>query len=208
MEAEFGEPHPDRVRLDPDAVERRVGVRRHVGDRAARVEGEHAVTDARRCAGIGHASGERERAGLDHLDELFEDEGVVAFELAERPARTDLPLLREHGDDAVSVPHRDREHPGVVDLVAASVNLDRALDSLAEAEGLLDQFGLVAVGPGPDVVGDVHRLVGGGAHLVDDQPLAGVGSHVQQQVGEAEVGEERPLGSQPVQVVDVVAVER
>ena len=59
----------------------------------------------------------------------------------------------------------------------------------------------------PDVVGDVHRLVGGRADLVDDQPAPVAGLDVEQQIGETQVGEEPPLGGEPVQVIDVVAPE-
>ena len=48
MESEFGETHPDRVGLDPDTMECRVGVRRHVVDRSGGVEKEHAIADTRR----------------------------------------------------------------------------------------------------------------------------------------------------------------
>jgi hypothetical protein len=105
-------------------------------------------------------------------------------------------------------PYRDGEHAAMVDVVGTTVEGDRSLDSLTAVGRLFDQLGFVAVGPGTDVVGDVHRLVGRGSHLIDDQPLAGCRAHVQQEIGEAEIGKERPLGGEPVQVVDVVAFER
>ena len=65
----------------------------------------------------------------------------------------------------------------------------------------------IAVRPRTDVVGHVHRLVGGRPDLIDDEPTAVAGFDVQQQIGETEVGQEAPLSGQSVQVVDVVAPE-
>ena len=65
----------------------------------------------------------------------------------------------------------------------------------------------IAVGPRADVVGHVHRLVGGRTDLIDDEPPPVTGLDVEQQVGETEVGEEAPLGGESVQMIDVVAPE-
>ena len=73
--------------------------------------------------------------------------------------------------------------------------------------GLLDERGLVAVGPRADVVGDVHRLIRGRAHLVDDQPFAGLGGARTAAGRRSKIGEERPLGGESVEVIDVVSVE-
>ena len=59
----------------------------------------------------------------------------------------------------------------------------------------------------PDVVGDVHRLVRRRTDLIGHEPATIAGLDVEQQVGEAEIGEETPLGGEPVQMVDVVAPE-
>ena len=96
----------------------------------------------------------------------------------------------------------------MVDLVAAAIDLDRTFHPLTRRGRPFDQFCLVTVGPRSHVVGGVHRLVRGRSYLIDDQPLAATRSDVEQQVGKAQIGEERPFGGQSMQVIDVVAVER
>ena len=67
---------------------------------------------------------------------------------------------------------------------------------------------LADVGERADPVGVVHGLARRRAHLADDQPALVLRRHVQQQVGEAEVGEHAPLRRQAVEVRHLVAVER
>ena len=112
VESEFGEAHADRVGLDPDAVQRRVGVRRHVRDRAGGVDGEHAVADSRCGARVGDAARERERARLDHAGELLERDRVVAFEVARSCGRhARVHSLLSTAIDATVATYGDGQHP-------------------------------------------------------------------------------------------------
>ena len=57
------------------------------------------------------------------------------------------------------------------------------------------------------MIGQVHRLVRRRADLIEDQPgplAVALTGCVQQEIGEAQIGEERPFGGQPEQVIDVV----
>ena len=129
----------------------------------------------------------------------------MPLEVARRAPGPHGPFLAQHGDDAAVAADRDGEHPS--DRRVVAVGVDLALDLDTGGRRLGDEARLDAVGPRSDVVGDVHRLVRGRADLVDDEPATLGGLDVQQQVGETEVGEEAPLGGQPVQVIDVVAPE-
>ena len=205
VESQFGEPHADRVRLDPDAVQRGVGVRGHVRDGARVVDGEDAVTDAWRGARIGDAAGEREQSGFDHAGELLERDRVVAFEVAGDPAGAHVPLLAQHGDRATVVADRNRQHPPGRRFDAVGVDL--ALDLDPTRRRRRQDPRLRRVGPRPHVVGRVHRLVRGRTDLVDHEPPLILGLDVEQQIGETEVGQKSPLGDEAVQVVDVVAAQ-
>ena len=96
-------------------------------------------------------------------------------------------------------------------------------DELTEEEHILDvdvTFGDLAgpqcgvedrpfagVGERAHPVGAIDRLAGRRAHLADDQPAVVVGRQVQQQVGDAEVGEHAPFRGEPIQVAHLFAVE-
>ena len=64
------------------------------------------------------------------------------------------------------------------------------------------------VGERADPVGAVDGLRRRRADLADDQPAIVLRRHVEQQVGEADVGEQPPLRRQPVEVADLLTVER
>ena len=68
--------------------------------------------------------------------------------------------------------------------------------------------GPVVVGRDADVVGDVDRLARCRAHLADHQPRPVVDRHVQQQVGEAQIGEQTAFEEELLEVGDVGARQR
>ena len=75
-------------------------------------------------------------------------------------------------------------------------------------EHLGEHRSLRVVRPRADPVGVVDRLAGGRADLPDGEPPPVVGGDVEQQVGEAEVGQHAPLGREADEMLDLVAGER
>ena len=208
VEAELGEAHPDGVGVDADAVQRRVGVRRQVADPRRRRRGS-----SRRRRPAARRSSRRPRPGYGNVPsaiiagEAVEDRHVRALELARRRARPARPTRgsarrscrrrRSAPGWPASAPSRAAPRPSTSpSVISPDVN--------AEVEHRL----LGHVGERADPVGVVHGLAGRRADLADDQPALVLRRHVQQQVGEAEVGEHAPLGRQPVEVRHLVAIER
>ena len=204
VEAELGESHAERVAVDPDPVQRRVGVGRHVADPGVVIEGEHAVADAGRGAGVLDPPGEGERAVGDHRREAVEDRQIGALERARWAAGPLDPLAGENGDQLTVAANRHRLHTR---LIGQLLDADLALDDLAVVERLRQHRSLRLVGPTAHPVGVVDGLRRRGAHLTDGEPLAVAGGHVEQQVGEAEVGEHAPLGHQPVEMCHLFTVQ-
>ena len=204
VEAELGQAHADGVGVDADPVDGRVGVGRQVADPRLGVEAHHAVADARRGRDGAAAGRVRERALGDHPGEAVEDRHVGALELARRAARPLDPLAGQDGDRRAVAVDGDGEHPGRVGQV---LQLDVALHDLARAERARQHRRLGRVGEAADPVGVVHGLRGRRPHLADDQPAVVLRRHVQQQVGEAEVGQRVPLRGEPVEVRHLVAIE-
>ena len=152
---------------------------------------------------------EREVAGRDHAGEAVEDVDVGALELAGLATERRRRLPGEHADHLAAAAHRDGQHPHPL-LQRRDGGLP--LDDLAEPERPGDERPLLLVDDGADPVGPVHGLGGGGPDLgEDEEPLAvlGVdGGREEEEVGEAEVGEQAPAGDEALEVVDGPAVER
>ena len=180
------------------------GVGRGVAHACLVVEHHHAVADAWRSAGVADQPVERERPFGDHRRKSLEDPQIGALELARLPAGAVRPLARQHRDRLVAVAHRDGQHAR---RLGQQVDSDLALGDLAGLERRCQQRPLV-VGGHTDIVGEVDRLAGGRADLGNDQPL-GIGRrNVQQQIGEAQVGEQAPLADQLFEMIDLVASQR
>ena len=173
------------------------------------IEEDHAVADAGRLLGLGVLGVEREVARRDHPGEAVEDVDVGALELAGLAAEGRRRLPGEHADDLAAAADRDAQHPHPL-LEGGDGGL--ALDDLAEPEGPGDERPLLLVDDGADPVGPVDGLRGGRAHLDEhEEPLAVRrvdGGREQQEVGEAEVGEQAPAGDEALEVVDAAPVER
>jgi hypothetical protein len=95
------------------------------------------------------------------------------------------------------VHHRDREHAR---LVGEVLHLHVAFDDHAAVRGAGEHRSLGVIGPRTDPVGLVDRLAGGRPDLADGEPPPVVGRQIEQQVGEAEIGQHPPLGHEPVEV--------
>jgi hypothetical protein len=116
-----------------------------------------------------------------------------------RPVR-----VAQHGDHTAAATHGDRQHAR---RLRRALDLDLALDDLAALVGAGQHGALAVVGDLADPVAVVQRLARRRAHLADDQPLVVAGADVQEEIGEAEVGEHAPLPDQLLQMRAVVAVE-
>ena len=110
-------------------------------------------------------------------------------------------------DDLAVAADRDAQHP---DPLADHGEVDLALDDLAVAERAGHQRPLGLVEAGPDPVAPVHGLARGGPHLGQHDELAAAevaDRGEQQEVGEAEVGQQPPRRRQPLEVLGL-AVRR
>jgi hypothetical protein len=137
--------------------------------------------------------------------ELLEQPTVGAFELARAAAPLVDPLLG-HDRDRLSGEHdRDRHQTGLV--LAARGRFELLVGDLARLEGGDDHGQLVARARRAHEVGGVHRLGRCRPDLGDHAPVAGSGGHVQEQVGEGEIGEHPPFGHEAVEVRHLVAIE-
>ena len=177
--------------------------------RAGRIEEDHAVADAGRLLRLDVLRVEREVAGRDHASEAVEDVDVGALELAGLTTERRSRLPGEHTDHLAPTAHRDGQH--------AHPLLQRRdgclpLDDLAEPEGPGHERPLLLVDGGPDPVGSIHGLRRRGPDLgEDEEPLAVLrvdGGREEEEVGEAEVGEQTPARHEALEVVDGPAVER
>ena len=175
---------------------------------AARIEEDHPVADARRLLGLDVLGVEREVAGRDHAGEPVEDGDVGALELTGLAAERRRRLPGEHPDHLAVAAHRDAEHPHPL-LQGRDGGL--ALDDLAEPEGTGDERPLLLVDGGADPVGPVDGLRGARPDLPEHEEAVAVlrvdGGREQQEVGEAEVGQEPPPGDQALEVADSSPVE-
>ena len=100
--------------------------------------------------------------------------------------------------------HRDCHHPH---RFRHALGHDLAFHDLAVGEGLDEQRHLGACSDGPHIVVVIDRLACGGAHVGNHIPPAVGGGDVEEQVGEAEVGQHAPLTDKSLQVIDLVAIE-
>ncbi len=189
VEAELAQAHALGVGVHPHAVQRRHAVRRRVDDPALRVEEEHAVADAGRLLGLGLLGGVGERPLRDHPGEACEHIDVGALELTGLAADRRRRLAAEHADHLALPPHRDAEHAHPL-LQRRDAHL--ALEDLAEAKRPSHDRPLLLVDDGADPVAAVHGLRGGRPDLAEDHERRLRAAHggPQQEVGEAEVGQE------------------
>ena len=172
---------------------------------------DHAVADPGRLLGLDVLGGEREVAGGDHAGEAVEDVDVGALELARLAAerRASTP------GSAPPMTSPLRSGPGCTSTRTRSFSggeRDLALDDLAEP-----------VGPGHErallVVDDRARpsrrgrrsgwwSAGPGRATTNRSPPLLAAGREEQEVGEAEVGEQAPRGHEALQVRDPRPVER
>ena len=175
------------------------------------IEEDGAVTHAGRLLGLGVLGREREVAGSDHAGEAVEHLEVDLLEVAGLAGERRRRLAGEDGDHLVAPPHRDGDHPHAR---PERLDVDLALDDLAQTEGSGDDGPLDLVDHLAHEVVAVHGLVGRRPDLAEDDvaadlPVAGAGRHrhEEQEVGEAEVGQQAPGRDEADEVVDPFLVD-
>ena len=173
------------------------------------VEDDHAVADARRLLGLarpGRRTGTRRRRSSGRSGRRSRSRCARARRAAARTSATDSRVSTPTTSPRAA--HRDaqRAHP----LLQRRAIGDLALDDLAEAQRPGDERPLASSTTVPTSRPGT-RLPGRGPDLAEHEEPAPSPSAVgreQQQVGEAEVGEQPPLGDQALEVADLAASER
>ena len=183
METQLGESHPNRVGLDTNPVQGRVRVRGDIGDGGRSIERQHAITNPRSGARVGHPPHEGERPSFDHHHKFFEDQRVIAFEFTRSSPGAISPFPRQDRDDLAIAANRNRDHPRRR-LIAFPLQFEVALLPDPSCSGPLNNQRGTTSCPSTDVVGDVHSLVGRRANMIDDQPSTVIGLDSQEQVSE------------------------
>ena len=200
VEADLAQAGPVGVAVDPHPVQDRHEVGGGKVDPGGGVEAGHPVTDAGGLVGLGLLRPEGELAGDDHAGEAVEDLDVDPLEVA-RPAphrRSRLP--GEHAEQGVLPPNGDALHPR---HLPCGSELDLAVDDVAQAPGPGHQGPVEGVEDLADLVLAVERLAGGGPDLAQDHEAAGgrvLDGDEEEQVGEAQVGQQSPGAHQALQV--------
>ena len=203
VEAQLGQAHADRVGADPHPMQGRHGVGRAEQHPRIGIQHERAVAHPGRCRRVRHGPAKREQPLGNHRREPAEQADVRAFQFARLAAAAATPLPREHGDDIVAATHRDGHQ---VHGLGHGLHRDLVFTDLAGGHRPV-QHGPLGVRFGADIVHRVDGGAGGRAHLRQRQPSAVARGHVQEQVGEGQVGEHAPLADEPLEVIDLLASE-
>ena len=176
-----------------------------VADLALGVEADDAVADPGGLLGHEGVAGERERPVVHHAGEPVEELEVDTLQLAGAAAGHGGGVPGDEGDDLV--PEADGDGLYVGPFRGAADDGGVAHADVAQPPHLGGQGPFHLVDDGAEHVVAVQGLVGGGPHLGQHhEPVALVAGHgrQQQQVGEAEVGEDPPRGGQPVEVGELL----
>jgi len=185
-------------------MQRTHGVRGRVDDTGRGVEHDRTVTHARSDARVGHATAEGEGSGRDHPREAVEEPEIGALQFARLAPGAARPFPGEHRDHSPLVTHGDGRHAA---LVGDPGDGDVTLDDPVRLDGAGEQRTVGIAHADPDEVGDVDGLPRRGAHLGHHDPVALSRPHVQEEVGEAEVGEHAPFAHQVGEVADLLLGE-
>ena len=193
VEAELAEAQALGVGVHPDPVERRHGVGRRVLDPAGRVEQRarrRPPAAPRRCPPCPR---EGEVARGDHPGEAVEDVEVGPLELAVLAPDGRGRLPGQHADDLAVAAHRDAEHPHPL---PHDRQVDLALDDLAVAvrtgrRGGARPRGAASRPSRPGRRSGRWWAAPGPAPRTRRPPKSPTGAN-EEQVGEAEVGQQPP----------------
>ena len=208
-----GQAGGDRAQLGPDQVggQPQPPVRRHrigAGERhdPALVQPDQPVTDARGQGHLWRAVGHREAALGDHHGEVVGGAQVGELQPARRPSGREVGVPADDGQHPALPQHRDRllahrhvARPVGVALPADPLLVVRRVQLRPPAARSLRADEVVMVRRGPGRRPDVCR---------SNEATAVAHRQPQHEVGEREVGEQLPVGQQPVQPLDVLAGQR
>ena len=178
-------------------MQRRHGVRRRITNTRFVVEHHRTVAHAWRRARIGDATREWKLALRNHLRESIKDRQIGALKLAWLTTGDTRAFAGQDRNDAILEPHWDSEH-----LRRSRLALDRdlALLYLAAGHRRREQRQFVSAGPSAHPVAEIDGLARRWPNMCGDEPAAFAGRHVKQEIGEAQVGEQTPLGDEVLQM--------
>ncbi len=185
---------PAEVTGQPELAVDRLRVGTGIGDQPRRVDADEPVTDARAVRVVRTLPREREGAARDHLRELAGRLQVGQLQPARRTHALEVGVARHHGDQPVSAPHRDGLDPHR--HVVAPFRITLACDAAVAQRGV-EERSLPRLQEGADDVVDERCRTGRRPHLPTG-PVAGPAlvRQPQHEIGEAEVGDDLPVGQQ------------